>query len=45
MHVKCIRKWHMAKADSQVCFLSSMDATCSVSKTMFWSDFKIKDGR
>lgn len=45
VHVGCLRKWHMAEADNQICFLSSVDATCSVCKTTFKSDFKLKDGR
>eukprot|EP00584_Thalassiosira_punctigera_P011050 CAMPEP_0172527392 /NCGR_PEP_ID=MMETSP1067-20121228/2089_1 /TAXON_ID=265564 ORGANISM="Thalassiosira punctigera, Strain Tpunct2005C2" /NCGR_SAMPLE_ID=MMETSP1067 /ASSEMBLY_ACC=CAM_ASM_000444 /LENGTH=642 /DNA_ID=CAMNT_0013311127 /DNA_START=125 /DNA_END=2053 /DNA_ORIENTATION=+ len=45
VHVECLRKWHTAEADNQVCFLSSVDATCSVCKTTFRSDFKLKDGR
>lgn len=45
VHVDCLRKWHTAEADNQVCFLSSVDATCSVCKTTFRSDFKLKDGR
>lgn len=45
VHVNCLRKWHTAEADNQVCFLSSVDATCSVCKTSFRSDFKLKDGR
>ena len=45
VHVNCLRKWHTAEADNQVCFLSSVDATCSVCKTTFKSDFKLRDGR
>jgi len=45
VHVDCLRKWHTAEADNQICFLSSVDATCSVCKTTFRSDFKLKDGR
>jgi len=45
VHVECLRKWHTAEADNQICFLSSVDATCSVCKTTFRSDFKLKDGR
>jgi len=45
VHVECLRKWHTAEADNQVCFLSSVDATCSVCKSTFRSDFKLKDGR
>lgn len=45
VHVGCLRKWHTAEADNQICFLSSVDATCSVCKTTFKSDFKLKDGR
>lgn len=45
VHVECLRKWHTAEADNQICFLSSVDATCSVCKTTFKSDFKLKDGR
>ena len=45
VHVDCLRKWHTAEADNQVCFLSSVDATCSVCKSTFRSDFKLKDGR
>lgn len=45
VHVNCLRKWHTAEADNQICFLSSVDATCSVCKTTFKSDFKLKDGR
>jgi hypothetical protein len=45
VHVECLRKWHTAEADNLICFLSSVDATCSVCKTSFKSDFKLKDGR
>lgn len=45
VHVECLRKWHTAEADNQICFLSSVDATCSVCKSTFKSDFKLKDGR
>jgi len=45
VHVNCLRKWHTAEADNQICFLSSVDATCSVCKSTFKSDFKLKDGR
>lgn len=45
VHVSCLRKWHTAEADNQICFLSSVDATCSVCKTTFKSDFRLKDGR
>jgi hypothetical protein len=45
VHVGCLRKWHTAEADNQICFLSSVDATCSVCKSTFKSDFKLKDGR
>ena len=45
VHVDCLRKWHTAEADNQICFLSSVDATCSVCKSTFRSDFKLKDGR
>jgi hypothetical protein len=45
VHVGCLRKWHTAEADNQICFLSSVDATCSVCKSTFRSDFKLKDGR
>ena len=45
VHVDCLRKWHTAEADNQICFLSSVDATCSVCKATFKSDFKLKDGR
>jgi len=45
VHVGCLRKWHTAEADNQVCFLSSVDATCSVCKSTFKSDFKLNDGR
>ena len=45
VHVECLRKWHTAEADNQVCFLSSVDATCSVCKSTFKSDFKLRDGR
>lgn len=45
VHVDCLRKWHTAEADNLVCFLSSVDATCSVCKSTFKSDFKLKDGR
>ena len=27
VHVECLQKWHTAEADSQICFLSSVDAT------------------
>lgn len=45
VHVNCLRKWHTAEADNQICFLSSVDAQCSVCKSTFKSDFKLKDGR
>mmetsp|Transcript_22696 Transcript_22696/g.41025 ORF Transcript_22696/g.41025 Transcript_22696/m.41025 type:complete len:709 (-) Transcript_22696:251-2377(-) len=45
VHVECLRKWHSAEADNQICFLSSVDATCSVCKSTFKSDFKLRDGR
>jgi hypothetical protein len=45
VHVDCLRKWHTAEADNLICFLSSVDATCSVCKSTFKSDFKLKDGR
>jgi hypothetical protein len=45
VHVECLRKWHTAEADNQICFLSSVDATCSVCKSTFKSDFKLVDGR
>lgn len=45
VHVNCLRKWHTAEADNQICFLSSVDATCSVCKSTFKSDFKLRDGR
>jgi hypothetical protein len=45
VHVDCLRKWHTAEADNQICFLSSVDATCSVCKSTFKSDFKLRDGR
>mmetsp|Transcript_37689 Transcript_37689/g.91541 ORF Transcript_37689/g.91541 Transcript_37689/m.91541 type:complete len:353 (-) Transcript_37689:1627-2685(-) len=45
VHVECLRKWHTAEADNKICFLSSVDATCSVCKSTFKSDFKLKDGR
>jgi len=45
VHVECLRKWHTAEADNQICFLSSVDATCSVCKSTFKSDFKLRDGR
>lgn len=45
VHVDCLRKWHTAEADNQICFLSSVDATCSVCKTTFKANFKLKDGR
>jgi len=45
VHVECLRKWHTAEADNKICFLSSVDATCSVCKSSFKSDFKLKDGR
>ena len=45
VHVECLRKWHTAEADNQICFLSSVDATCSVCKSTFKSDFKLGDGR
>lgn len=45
VHVDCLRKWHTAEADNQICFLSSVDATCSVCKSTFKSDFKLKNGR
>lgn len=45
VHVDCLRKWHTAEADDQICFLSSVDATCSVCKSTFKSDFKLSDGR
>jgi len=45
VHVGCLRKWHTAEADNQICFLSSVHATCSVCKSSFKSDFKLRDGR
>lgn len=45
VHVDCLRKWHTAETDNQICFLSSVDATCSVCKSTFKSDFKLKGGR
>jgi hypothetical protein len=45
VHVNCLRKWHTAEADNQICFLSSVDATCSVCKSTFKSDLKLRDGR
>jgi len=45
VHVNCLRKWHTAEADNKICFLSSVDATCSVCKSTFKSDFRLKDGR
>jgi len=45
VHVDCLRKWHSAEADNQICFLSSVDATCSVCKTTFKSDFKLPNGK
>lgn len=45
VHLNCLRKWHTADADNQICFLSSVDVTCSVCKTTFKSDVKLRDGR
>jgi len=45
VHVDCLRKWHTAEADNQICFLSTVDATCSVCKSSFKSDFKLKNGQ
>jgi hypothetical protein len=45
VHVECLRKWHTADADNLICFLSSVDATCSVCKSSFKSDLKLRDGR
>lgn len=45
VHVDCLRKWHTAEADNQICFLSSVDATCSVCKSTFKSDFKLRNGK
>jgi hypothetical protein len=45
VHVECLCKWHTAEADNQICFLSSVDATCCVCKSSFKSDFKLRDGR
>lgn len=45
VHVECLRKWHTAEADNQICFLSSVDATCSVCKSTFKSDFKLRNGK
>lgn len=45
VHVDCLRKWHTAEADNEICFLSSVDATCSVCKSTFKSDFKLRNGR
>merc|ERR1719401_213224 len=45
VHLNCLRRWHAADADNDICFLSSVDATCSVCKTTFKSDVKLKDGR
>jgi hypothetical protein len=44
VHVDCLRKWHTAEADNQICFLSTVDATCSVCKSTFKSDFRLKSG-
>jgi len=45
VHVGCLRKWHTAEADNEICFLSSVDATCSVCKSTFKSDFKLRNGK
>ena len=45
VHVDCLRKWHTAEADNQICFLSTVDATCSVCKSTFKSDFRLKSGQ
>jgi len=45
VHVDCLRKWHTAETDNQICFLSTVDATCSVCKSTFKSDFRLKNGR
>lgn len=43
VHVECLRKWHKSETDdNQICFRSSVDATCSVCKTTFESDFKLQ---
>eukprot|EP00590_Aulacoseira_subarctica_P003380 CAMPEP_0172430288 /NCGR_PEP_ID=MMETSP1064-20121228/53823_1 /TAXON_ID=202472 /ORGANISM="Aulacoseira subarctica , Strain CCAP 1002/5" /LENGTH=774 /DNA_ID=CAMNT_0013176239 /DNA_START=102 /DNA_END=2426 /DNA_ORIENTATION=- len=44
VHVDCLRKWHTAETDNQICFLSTVDATCSVCKSTFKSDFRLKNG-
>jgi len=45
VHVECLRKWHSAESDNPICFLSSVDATCSVCKSTFQSNIKLKNGR
>jgi len=45
VHLNCLRRWHTADAENQICFLSSVDVTCSVCKTTFKSDVKLKDNR
>uniref|UniRef100_A0A7S2JZD2 RING-CH-type domain-containing protein n=1 Tax=Leptocylindrus danicus TaxID=163516 RepID=A0A7S2JZD2_9STRA len=45
VHVECLRKWHSAESDNPICFLSSVDATCSVCKSTFQSNIKLKNGK
>ena len=45
VHVECLRKWHSAESDNKICFLSKVDATCSVCKSTFQSNIKLKNGR
>lgn len=45
VHVDCLRKWHTAEADNQICFLSTLEATCSVCKSTFKSDFRLRNGK
>lgn len=45
VHVECLRKWHSAESDNPICFLSSVDATCSVCKSTFQSNIKLNNGK
>lgn len=45
VHVGCLRRWHTADTDNQICFVSSVHATCSVCKSTIKSEYKLPDGR
>lgn len=45
VHIECLRKWHSNESDNQICFLSKVDATCSVCKSTFQSTIRLKNGR